>query len=439
MSTRGSIAISGQRYRGEGDSGQAPHAIADPRVADHVGLHRQHEHSRERPGDPGGAPPAGAARGAHDPGQQSESPRRPEQRAEQTGLGAELRVVRLAGFDRRPRPGSGLAGVAEPVALWVVHDRAHALAETDPVTVNGRLVDAIGVAAGSRLRPCMVPLLHQIPLRPLTGRRDVWEHVHPRNAHRERRDRGSDRPPAPRGESEHEQAGRECQQRRTREREEQSREDHRAQRDEDARPSQERRTQQQRNDEQVRARERSEERRDEPSIEPVDIAPVVEHEVLRETTGAVVVVAELLVEVIDDGRVAPPRDRNEEIVEEPEHRDRGCRTDDRPGDADKIVASEDHRPAEEVGADRNEVVLQCEPDRGPVGSPAEPVLPPAVPGASGLPAALPVRHSDRPAVRTPLRPAGRRRDGGGGLRPLPGPLGGGGPGHRRPDLPRAAS
>src|SRR5437764_1726192 len=170
MSTRGSIAISGQRYRGEGDSGQAPHAIADPRVADHVGLHRQHEHSRERPGDPGGAPPAGAARGAHDPGQQSESPRRPEQRAEQTGLGAELRVVRLAGFDRRPRPGSGLAGVAEPVALWVVHDRAHALAETDPVTVDRRLVDAARAAARTRFLLRDVALLDEVLLRPLALR-----------------------------------------------------------------------------------------------------------------------------------------------------------------------------------------------------------------------------------------------------------------------------
>ena len=41
----------------------------------------------------------------------------------------------------------------------------------------------------------------------------------------------------------------------------------------------------------------------------------VEDEVLRQAAGAVVVVAELLVEIVDDGRVSPPRDRDEEDVE----------------------------------------------------------------------------------------------------------------------------
>jgi len=88
----------------------------------------------------------------------------------------------------------------------------------------------------------------------------------------------------------------------------------------------------------------------------------------------VVVVAEVLVEVVDDRGVAPPRDRNQEVVEEPEHGDGSCRTDDGPDEPDELLAAEDHGAAEEVGADRNEIVLEREADRRPVGRSAEPVL-----------------------------------------------------------------
>src|SRR6266516_961090 len=105
-----------------------------------------------------------------------------------------------------------LAGVAEAVSLRMVDDRAHTFPETDPVAVNRRLVDAAGATARSRPRLRVVALLHQILLRPLARRCDVREDVHPRHADGERRDGGSDRPPAPRDESEHEQARCECKQ-----------------------------------------------------------------------------------------------------------------------------------------------------------------------------------------------------------------------------------
>ena len=104
------------------------------------------------------------------------------------------------------------------------------------------------------------------------------------------------------------------------------------------------------------------------------VAAVVEHEVLREPACAVVVVAEVFVEVGDDRGLAPPRDRHEEIVEEADHGDRGCRADDGPDEPDELLAPQDHGTAEKVRPDRNEIVLQREPDRGPVGSPPEPIL-----------------------------------------------------------------
>src|SRR5581483_7580635 len=67
------------------------------------------------------------------------------------------------------------------------------------------------------------------------------------------------------------------------------------------------REQQQRDEEHVRRRERRDERRDQPPEEPV---ARVEGEVLRQPRGAVVVVAELSVEVPDGSGVAPPLDRD---------------------------------------------------------------------------------------------------------------------------------
>ena len=87
-----------------------------------------------------------------------------------------------------------------------------------------------------------------------------------------------------------------------------------------------------------------------------------------------VVVAEVLVEVVDDCGVAPPRDRNEEVIEKPEHGDRGCRGDDGPDEPDEFLAAENHRAAQEIRADRHEVVLQREADRTVIGRAVEPAL-----------------------------------------------------------------
>ena len=131
---------------------------------------------------------------------------------------------------------------------------------------------------------------------------------------------------------------------------------------------------QERRHEHVRACERSEERRDEPAVEARGVAAVVEDEVLGQPAGAVVVVAEVLVEVVDDRRVTPPGDRHEEVVEEPEHRDRSRGTEERPDEGHELLAAKDDRPAEEVRTDRNEVVLEREPDRAVVGGAVEPAL-----------------------------------------------------------------
>ena len=87
-----------------------------------------------------------------------------------------------------------------------------------------------------------------------------------------------------------------------------------------------------------------------------------------------VVVAEVLVEVVDDRRVAPPRDRDEEVVHEPERGDRGRSAQQRPGQRHELLAAKHERSSEEVRTDRDEVVLQSEPDRRAVGCSSKPVL-----------------------------------------------------------------
>ena len=131
---------------------------------------------------------------------------------------------------------------------------------------------------------------------------------------------------------------------------------------------------QQRDDEAVRARERPQEDRHEPAQEVI-LGAGVEDEVLRQPARAVVVVAELLVEVVDDGRVTPPRDRDEEVVDETEQRD--ARRQHRAASTTSGTSSsrrDEQRAAEEVRADGNQVVLEREPDRGPVGRAVKPAL-----------------------------------------------------------------
>jgi hypothetical protein len=100
----------------------------------------------------------------------------------------------------------------------------------------------------------------------------------------------------------------------------------------------------------------------------------VEDEVLGQAAGALVVVAEVLVEVVDDRRAAPPRDRDQKSVEQADDGDHRRRAEQRPDQPDDLIAMNDQRPAEEVRADGDEIVLEREPDRLTVGRAAEPVL-----------------------------------------------------------------
>jgi hypothetical protein len=79
MSTRGSIVISGQRYRGKGQSGQRPQAVAHPGIADHVRLYGENKRRCERGCDADREPPPSAPRGQQDADEDRKPPRDPEQ------------------------------------------------------------------------------------------------------------------------------------------------------------------------------------------------------------------------------------------------------------------------------------------------------------------------------------------------------------------------
>jgi len=85
----------------------------------------------------------------------------------------------------------------------------------------------------------------------------------------------------------------------------------------------------------------------------------------------VVVVAELLVEVVDDGRVPPPGDRHEEVVEKTDDGDDAGDSEQRPRNRHELLAAKHQRAAEEVRTDRDEIVLEREPDRRMVGRAVE--------------------------------------------------------------------
>ena len=72
-------------------------------------------------------------RASREPDQQRDVPRDEEERAEEPGLHAELRVVRLAGFERHVLAERDLARVAEPVALRVVDDGREAVPQVAEV------------------------------------------------------------------------------------------------------------------------------------------------------------------------------------------------------------------------------------------------------------------------------------------------------------------
>src|SRR5205823_4791815 len=142
----------------------------------------------------------------------------------------------------------------------------------------------------------------------------------------------------------------------------------------DRRASPERRGRdQQGDDEQVAAAERAEERRDEAAQEVILGARVVD-EVLRQPAGAVVVVAEMVAEVVDDGARSPPADRDRVDVDEPDRGDGGRGAEQRPRQPTQVLAAEPQRAAEEVRTDRDEIVPRTEQDGVPAGSAAECIL-----------------------------------------------------------------
>src|SRR4051794_37232699 len=117
-------SLSEDRHRRQRDAGESPEAIRHPGITDDVCLDSEHERAAECRRDPGCGPPARAARPEDEGRKRREPPADPEERAEQPSLCADLRVVRLAGLDLGAGPGSGLAGIAEPVALRMVDDGA---------------------------------------------------------------------------------------------------------------------------------------------------------------------------------------------------------------------------------------------------------------------------------------------------------------------------
>ena len=78
--------------------------------------------------------------------------------------------------------------------------------------------------------------------------------------------------------------------------------------------------------------------------------------------------------VVDNGGVAPPRDRHEEVVEQADCGHRPGDADQRPREQHELLAAQQQRAAEKVGAGRNQIVLEREPDRGTVRRAAEPRL-----------------------------------------------------------------
>src|SRR5437588_11913533 len=94
-------------------------------------------------------------------------------------------------------------------------------------------------------------------------------------------------------------------------------------------------------------------------------------EVLRQIASAVVVVAELLVEVVGHARGAPRADRDSVDLDEPERGHGGSGAGDRPAETSELRAAESERAPEEVRADRDQVVLEPEQHCLVPGVPAE--------------------------------------------------------------------
>ncbi len=378
MSTRGSIAmdtayeayplpatIRQERPR------QPPEAVREPGHSECVGLDSEHEHRREGAGDRGSgavvAPP-----GPDEPGEQREAPGDEHERSGEPGLHAQLGVVRLARLQRHVEALSGRPGVAEPVPLGMLHDRLDPVSQAVEMAADRRLAEAdrrIEPAPGRQrafyLRLSL--LVRQVGREPVRPRSDRVEDRRESEAggHDDQPPRGAATSAAeqreddePDGERDDRRAGERPQEARRADESERRAEPQAARN----------REQQQRHDEHVRGRERRDERRDEPAEEAV---ARVEREVLRQAGRAVVVVAELVVEVPDGARMAPPLDRHRVDLDQSPRRDRRSRSRDRP--AQRAHRGHD-RATEEVRSDEDEVVTQPVQDCLRPGVPAERTL-----------------------------------------------------------------
>ena len=142
--------------------------------------------------------------------------------------------------------------------------------------------------------------------------------------------------------------------------------------------------QEQHDDQRIRRRERAQEGRDEAASRALLVR--VENPVLGEPREAPVGEPELLGEPVGDTGVAPPVERDEVHVDEPPGREADADADERQADPAPPGAVEHDESAEDVRAERQEVVAQRVELASPRRVAAEPGL-----GCDGV-------HDDEPAV-----------------------------------------
>ena len=117
--------------------------------------------------------------------------------------------------------------------------------------------------------------------------------------------------------------------------------------------------QQEGDDERERRRQRADEARHEA---PEEAVFGVERPVVRQAAGAVVVEPELVAEVADGARAAPPLDVHRIQLDEPADGERSTGAEQRPADPAQLVAAQDQRPAEEVRDHGDEAVAEAVED-----------------------------------------------------------------------------
>ena len=186
MSTLGSMLISLHGSE-QHPAHEAPHAVGDPRVADHVGLHGESEHGPECTGHPGDRRAAAGAGRRDEADQHGETPGEPECGAQQAGLGADLGVVRLARLQLRPGARGGLPRVAKTEALGVVDHRPNSLLQVGEVAPDRRLAVGDRASRGRALLLRDLVLIDEIGLGPVPRRPDLREHGRPADPDRDDR------------------------------------------------------------------------------------------------------------------------------------------------------------------------------------------------------------------------------------------------------------